>query len=80
MQNYLEGLVRTLDCERVRAGAVGLLADVGMAVPSETVRNRLAEAGASALKLILGYAYELDDERQRALRKVIDDARRLLCR
>lgn len=43
--NHCEQLVATLDTERIRDGAARLLAEVGMAVPSENARQRLAAAG-----------------------------------
>jgi trimethylamine:corrinoid methyltransferase-like protein len=47
MRNHLAGLVADLDTAAIRAGAIRLLAEVGMAVPSAAVRQRLADAGAT---------------------------------
>jgi trimethylamine:corrinoid methyltransferase-like protein len=41
--------------------------------------DALDEAWARSRQLLEGYDYELDADRQRALRKVMDDARRQLC-
>ena len=46
MLNHLTGLTADLDTAAVRAGALRLLFEVGMAVPSAAVRQRLADAGA----------------------------------
>lgn len=45
MSALLEGLIEKLDTERIRQGAVQILAEVGMAAPEEKVRRRLAEEG-----------------------------------
>ncbi len=45
MSSLLEELVAPLDTERIRQGAVRILAEVGMAVPEEKIRGRLAERG-----------------------------------
>jgi trimethylamine:corrinoid methyltransferase-like protein len=95
--DHLGKLVADLDVGRVREGAVRLLADVGMAVSSPDLAQRLSQAGirvengrmyipparTDAFMLrqrrIRGYTYELDGDRQRELRRIMDAARRSLC-
>ena len=45
MSDYLSELVAELDTERVRLGALRLLAEVGMSVPALAVERRVEEAG-----------------------------------
>ncbi len=45
MHDHLTDLVAALDAERIRAGAIRLLAEVGMAVPAAHVARRLEAAG-----------------------------------
>ena len=43
--NHLETLVEPLDTARIREGALRILTEIGLAVPSADVRDRLADAG-----------------------------------
>ncbi|MEW6753084.1 MAG: trimethylamine methyltransferase family protein [Candidatus Latescibacterota bacterium] len=45
MRDHLTGLVEVLDTDRIRTGAIRLLGEVGMAVPSADVARRLQCAG-----------------------------------
>jgi len=62
MADHLTGLVEDLDVNKIRDGAVRLLAEVGMSVPAEPIRRRLAGAG---IKVADGRAC-FDPERTRA--------------
>jgi trimethylamine:corrinoid methyltransferase-like protein len=43
--NHLQKLIEPLGTARVREGALRILSEIGLAVPSAQVRDRLADAG-----------------------------------